>query len=97
MFEEEEDERPEWEIEDEKIPASLEKRWKAEEAEGMKAGVCTCGYPFTKEDLSCKHCGKPVELSEGAVISLKRWLFHSPMGVIALIIILTSIIAFLVR
>ena len=95
--EEEDDETPEWEVEDVKIPLSLEKRWKEEEKEGLRAGVCQCGYPFTKEDLSCRHCGTKIELSRGVFISLQRWLIHHPVGFVVLLIIVSSIIVYLVH
>ena len=98
MHEELESDTPDWEIEDEKIPDSLEKKWQQEEKEGLKAGVCrSCGWAFTKEDLSCRHCGVLTELSEGALISFKRWLFKTPLGIMTLIIILVSIIIYLIR
>ena len=34
MHEEQEDDRPDWEIEEEKVPDSLEKKWQREEREG---------------------------------------------------------------
>lgn len=96
-YEERENDAPEWEIEDEKIPDSLQKKWKDEEKEGLRAGVCrSCGYTFTKEDLSCRHCGAPTEMPDGAIVSLKNFLFKSPLGILLLVLIIASIICFLV-
>ena len=95
MIDEREDDTPEWEIEDEKIPPSLEQKWKKKEVAGVRAGVCECGYPFTEDELSCKHCGAPIELTEGALISLKNWFFKTPLGIMTLIMIVGALIAFL--
>ena len=96
MIEEQDDERPDWEIEEEEIPESLRKRWEKEEEIGLRAGVCkSCGYPFTKEDLSCIHCGARTDLSEGVLIRLKRWFFKTPLGIILLIVIFAGLIAYL--
>lgn len=97
MYEEREDETPEWEIEDEKIPESLEKKWLQEEQQGLKAGVCrSCGYPFTQAELSCRHCGTPTEITEGVFASLRRFFFKTPLGILTLIIIFVAIVLFLV-
>lgn len=98
MFEDEEDDEiPEWELQEEKIPASLEKRWRDEEKEGLRAGVCrSCGWTFTKEDLSCRHCGAPTEMPEGFLIALKRFFLKNPAGILLLAFIFASIILLLV-
>ena len=96
-YDEQQDDRPEWEIEDEKIPPSLDKKWKEEERQGLKAGVCdSCRYPFTKDQLTCNHCGKSVEMAEGVLIGLKNWLIKKPLGLLFFILILLGIIGFLV-
>ena len=95
-IDEEDEEIPDWEIEEEKIPPSLEKRWQEEEKKGLRAGVCRCGYPFTKDELSCAHCGASVEMAEGVFASLKRTLLHTPLGILLLILILFAMITYLV-
>ncbi len=98
MIEEHEEDRPEWEIEDEKVPPSLEKKWEQEEKEGLKAGVCrSCGRPFTKEDLSCRHCEAPVEMTDGVIVSLRRWFFKTPLGILMLIFIFMGLFFYLVH
>ena len=98
LYEERESDIPEWEEEEEKIPESLQKKWQKEELEGMKAGVCAdCGWPFTKMDLSCRHCGKSTEISDGALVSLRRWFFKTWPGLLVFVVILLGIIAFLVK
>ena len=99
MIEEREDDAPDWEIrEEEKIPDSLEKKWRQEEKEGLRAGVCrSCGWPFTKEDLSCRHCGVPTEMPEGAFLSFKHWLFKTPLGIMTFIIIFIGVLVYLIH
>ncbi len=93
------DDRPEWdEIEDEEIPESLAKKWSDEEKKGLRAGVCrNCGWPFTKEDLSCRHCEAPTEISDGVLVSLNRFFFKTPLGILTFLFILIGLIFFLVR
>ena len=97
-YEEHESDIPEWEEEEEKIPDSLQKKWQREELEGLKAGICAgCGWPYTKADLSCRHCGKPTEISDGTLVSLRRWFFKTWPGLLALTVILAAIFLFLVH
>ena len=56
-----------------------------------------CGWPFTKEDLSCRHCEAPVEMTEGAIVSLRRWFFKTPMGILMLVLIFTGLLYYLVH
>ena len=98
MYEERENDIPEWEFEEEKIPDSLQKKWQREEREGVRAGVCKgCGWPFTKEDLSCRHCGQPTEISDGALVLLRRWFFKTWPGWLALIIIFIALFLLLIH
>ena len=92
------EEVPDWEVEEEKIPERLEKKWQKDEEKGVRAGVCHgCGWPFTQDELSCAHCGAPTNMGEGALVSLKKWFFKTPLGILALIIIFASVAAFLLR
>ncbi|OIO39466.1 MAG: hypothetical protein COT00_01565 [Candidatus Omnitrophica bacterium CG07_land_8_20_14_0_80_50_8] len=96
MYEERESDVPDWETKEVEIPESLKKKWREEEAEGIRAGVCTaCGWPYTKMDLSCRHCGKPTEISGGVLVGLRRWFFKTRIGLLALIFILLGIFLFI--
>ena len=96
MHEERENDVPEWEVKEEEIPESLKKKWQKEEIEGIRAGVCAvCGWPYTKVDLSCRHCGKPTEISAGVLVGLRRWFFKTWLGILALIFILLGIFIFI--
>ena len=98
MFEERESEIPEWEQKDEEIPESLKKKWDSEEAGGIRAGVCKdCGWVYTKDDLLCRHCGKPADLTDGVLVSLRRWFFKTWFGMMVLVLILSGIFLYLVR
>ena len=98
MYEERESDIPEWEEKEEEIPESLKKKWQQDEIEGIKAGICSaCGWPYTKADLSCRHCGKPTDISDGVFVSLKRWFFKTWPGFLLLVLILLGIFLYLVR
>jgi hypothetical protein len=93
-----EDDIPDWEIEDEKIPERLEDKWKKDEEKGLRAGVCrACGWVFTQDELSCAHCGARTEMGAGALVSLKQWLFKTPLGILAVLLIFISLLIYLVR
>lgn len=97
-YEEHESDIPEWEQAEEKIPDSLQKKWQREESEGLRAGICTgCGWPYTKADLSCRHCGKATEISDGTLVWLRRWFFKTWSGLLVLTVILAAIFLFLVH
>ena len=98
MSRDEEDEIPEWEAEEEKIPERLEKKWQKDEQKGIKAGVCrVCGWPFTQDELSCAHCGARTEMGEGALVALHRFLFKTPLGILLFVIILAGLVFYLVH
>lgn len=79
MIHEEEDPTPEWEVKDEEIPPSLQKKWNDYVRKGMKAGICrSCGQLFTENDLSCPHCGAPIQKSPGL-----GWLFIAMLALLA--------------
>ena len=97
MIEEREDDRPEWEIPEEKIPPSLQKKWDKEEGEGLKGGVCkSCGYPFTGDDLTCLHCGELAEIPKGVFTNLRDWCFKTPMGILIIIITILTVLLSLI-
>jgi hypothetical protein len=84
--------------EEEEIPEGLAERWRREAAKGLRAGVCKeCGHLFGQDDLSCGHCGAPVELPRAAPWDWKRWLVRTPLGAAALAVILAAIFAYLLR
>ncbi len=92
-----EDDTPEWEVRED-IPPALQKKWDKEESEGVRAGVCKgCGYTFTQEELHCVHCGASTGFGDGALISLKKWLFKNPLGIMAGMLIVTAVIVYLIR
>jgi hypothetical protein len=87
-----------WEEEEEEIPEGLAERWRKEAAKGLRAGVCgNCGHLFSQDDLSCGHCGAPVELPRAAPRDLKRWLLRTAVGMGVLLVILAAIFAYLLR
>ena len=90
------EEIPDWEVEEEEIPPGLEKKWSGQARKGLQAGVCACGYPYTHEVLSCSHCGAPIELSEGVLISLNRFFLHTPMGILSIFILVLALFLILV-
>ena len=95
---EEEDETFEWRDQDDDthVPTGLKEKWRRDEAVGLRAGVCrSCGFPFTQEDLSCRHCDAPIEIPHGTIDSLKHWFFRTPMGILALVGILASLLIYL--
>ena len=97
-YEERENDIPEWEQQGEKIPESLQKKWQKEESVGLRAEVCkTCGWPYTKEDLSCRHCGKPTEISDGVLVSIRRWFVKTWFGIFVFIIIILGLFLMLIR
>lgn len=96
---EEEDETFEWHDQDDDthIPTGLKEKWRRDEAQGLRAGVCrACGFPFTQEDLSCRHCEAPIEIPHGVIDSLKHWLVKTPMGIMTMIAIVASLLFYLV-
>ena len=98
MYEERESDQPDWEIEDEKIPDSLKKKWEKEEKEGIRAGVCaSCGCPFTQEDLSCRHCGASTDIPGASPKTLRKWFANTRTGFLVSLVIVISIILFLAR
>ena len=83
---------------EEKIPERLEEKWQKEERQGLKAGVCrSCGWVFTQDEIRCKHCGTATDMSEGVLVSLKKWFFHTPLGIMLLIAIFTGLFVYLVH
>jgi predicted amidophosphoribosyltransferase len=79
---------------EEEIPPALQKKWQDMEKHGLKAGVCpSCGWPFTQDELTCRHCEKAVEVHEPILASTAHWLFKTPWGIITLVILLLSVIA----
>jgi uncharacterized membrane protein YvbJ len=91
-----EDDIPDWQEAEEDIPPGLEKKWQEREKEGMKAGVCKkCGWAFTQEDLACRHCETPTEITEGVFISLKRFFLSTPLGIMLFIMIFAALLFFL--
>ena len=97
-YEERESDIPEWEQEEEKIPESLQKKWQREKFEGLRAGVCkACGWPYTKEDLSCRHCEQPTEISDGVFVSLRRWFIKTWLGLLVFALIVLGLFLMLMR
>ncbi len=92
------DDAPGQDLEEEKIPERLEKKWQQQEKKGLRAGVCKfCGWAFSQDEIRCKHCEAPTDMSEGVLVSLKKWFFHTPLGVMMLILIFAGLIFYLVR
>ena len=96
MIEERDDETPDWEVKEQQVPESLRQKWEKQEKAGIRAGVCRdCGYPFTKDDLSCIHCGARTNLTDGLLISMNNWFFKTPMGIISLILFFVALLVYL--
>ena len=93
-----EDDIPDWlEGEEEKIPPTLEKKWQEQERKGLRAGICkTCGWVFGQDELTCAHCDTPTEMTEGVLISLKKFFLGTPIGILSFIFILAAMAFFLV-
>ena len=92
-----EDDIPDWLEPEEDIPPGLEKKWQQKEKEGVKAGVCKkCGWAFTQDDLTCRHCEAPTQIGEGVLISLKKFFLGTPLGIMTFIIIFAALVFFLV-
>ena len=77
-YDEQQDDRPEWEIEDEKIPPSLDKKWKEEERQAVillpggarKGSIFACQL---QEKLSGPACGQlRRNLGRGQGLSLQK-------------------------
>ena len=68
------EEIPEWEEIDEEIPPpSLEKKWEAEEREGIKAVSCPgCGKLNRGDALNCIYCDQKLIYDSGFL----GWLIH---------------------
>ncbi len=99
MLPEEDDEPFEWQDQDDDthVPAGLKEKWRRDEAVGLKAGVCrACGFPFTQEDLTCRHCDAPISIPRGTFDSIKHWFVRTPLGVMAMIAIIVSLLFYLV-
>ncbi len=96
---EEDDETFEWRDQDDDshVPTGLKEKWRRDEAAGLKAGVCrACGFPFTQEDLTCRHCDASIELPHGTIDGLKRWLLRTPFGIMTMIAVVASLLFYLV-
>lgn len=89
----EDTERPDWiDPPDEEIPPSLQDKWQKDELKGKKAGVCKfCGWPFLEDELSCRHCGKPTEVTAGFLSSMYQWFTKTPWGIITFLIIVLAV------
>ena len=97
MADEHEYEFQEWEEPpSEEIPPGLQKKWDRDEKRGVRAGVCSsCDYPFHENDLSCRHCGKAIEVESGTIGNMAHWFFKTPWGVVSCLILLLALLAFL--
>ena len=98
MIEERDSDLPEWESpEPEKVPPSLQRKWKEDQKKGLRAGVCRhCGVPYIEEDLSCGHCGQPVEDNEGWAPALTRFLTSSPWGIVTAVLLILAFLSWIV-
>jgi len=90
---------PDWEeAPEEEVPPSLHHKWEDDQKKGLRAGVCpSCSFPFTEEDLSCRHCGRPTQIQSGLISSLSHWLLKTPWGIVTFLIILFALMAVLIQ
>ncbi|MFT5207530.1 MAG: hypothetical protein ACI9CF_001286 [Candidatus Omnitrophota bacterium] len=96
MTEEREWDVPEWEVPEEEIPPALQNKWNADEARGIRASICSkCGQPFIEEELSCRYCGESIEVSSGLMGDTLHFFSKTPWGIITLIILILSIVAWI--
>jgi len=86
-----EEEIPEWEVEDEKIPPSLEEKWRKDEEKGLGASLCKgCGTLLMEDQLSCPVCHRKSEVQAGLVSGMAHWFFKTPWGIVTFLIILPA-------
>ena len=93
------EELKDWEtLDDVPIPQGLDDRWKRQEREGLRAGVCPkCGFPFSQEELRCIHCDTPTEISKAFLPVLKHWFLGTPLGIMIFIVIIAAVVMLIVR
>jgi rubredoxin len=86
----------EGDVPDEDIPEYVKRKWEEDEKKGLRAGVCgRCGFTFGQDELSCPHCGAPVEMKTGVFPAMKHFFLRTPMGIVLLVIVLFSLVLLL--
>ena len=92
MSDDEDEEVPEWEIEEEKIPPSLQNRWDRDAQKGLQAGMCRkCGATYTADDLTCRVCDAPVEIPHDRRPAVASF-FKSHWGALIAIVVLIGFV-----
>ena len=89
----EEDEIPDWQREDEKIPPSLERKWEKENFQGPEKEetelICrSCGNPVRRNVILCLYCGEPTGIKVGLFGHLRAFLLENILGFILFLAIL---------
>lgn len=83
-------------FDEEEIPDGLKEQWAEQEKEGRRAGVCkNCGWTFSEEQLSCAHCGEPVDLPAKTSTDLKEFFIKSPWGWVTILILALLLFSYL--
>ena len=87
-----EEEIPDWEIKEEKIPPSLQKRWDRDAQEGLRAGICRkCGAAYTADDLTCRVCEEPVDVKRSHRPAVAGF-FKSFWGILIAAVVLIGLV-----
>lgn len=85
------------EDEEDPIPEGLREKWRREEEEGRRAGVCgVCGNLYSDEDLFCRHCEARTRISSGLMGRFAEFLLDNAWGFAVTAIILGILFAFLI-
>ncbi len=92
-----ENEIPDWESEEEKIPPALRQKWEEEDEAEEKAWRCrSCGKPVRQKALLCVFCGGPTGVKVGVFAHLRAFLTDNVWGVIVFLAILSAVVFLLV-
>ncbi len=91
-----ENEIPDGESEEEKIPPALRRKWDEEEETEEKARLCrSCGKPVRQKALLCVFCGESTGVKVGLFGNLRAFLTENLWGLIVFLAIAVGIITFL--
>ena len=74
MFDEDEEEPKDWEIEEENPPERLQRKWDQEEMEGRRVVTCSrCQKLVPADSLTCIFCGAGVFRDSGLLGKMVKW------------------------